>query len=63
MLEEEWLLDEIEGARRGGFCCEPAGAFGALPRALGPDMELDRVPRVRKAERKSPIGGTPVTHA
>ncbi|MFJ5773315.1 arylamine N-acetyltransferase [Streptomyces sp. NPDC093094] len=34
-LEEKRLLDKVVGARRGGFCYELNGAFGALLAALG----------------------------
>ncbi|POX53263.1 arylamine N-acetyltransferase [Streptomyces sp. Ru72] len=40
VLEEERLLDKIVGARRGGFCYELNGAFGALLTALGFDVTL-----------------------
>jgi len=40
VLEEKRLLDKIVGARRGGFCYELNGAFGALLRALGFDVTL-----------------------
>jgi N-hydroxyarylamine O-acetyltransferase len=40
VLEEERLLDKIVGARRGGFCYELNGAFGALLGALGFDVTL-----------------------
>lgn len=40
VLEEERLLDKILGARRGGFCYELNGAFGALLAALGFDVTL-----------------------
>ncbi|MES9519529.1 arylamine N-acetyltransferase family protein [Streptomyces capoamus] len=39
-LEEERLLDKVTGARRGGFCYELNGAFGALLTALGYQVEL-----------------------
>ncbi|WP_189948408.1 arylamine N-acetyltransferase family protein [Streptomyces alanosinicus] len=35
VLEEERLLDKVIGRRRGGFCYELNGAFGALLTALG----------------------------
>ncbi|MET7476114.1 arylamine N-acetyltransferase [Streptomyces sp. NPDC005648] len=35
VLEEKRLLDKVVGARRGGFCYELNGAFGALLDALG----------------------------
>ena len=35
VLEEERLLEKVVGARRGGFCYELNGAFGALLGALG----------------------------
>jgi N-hydroxyarylamine O-acetyltransferase len=40
VLEEKRLLDKIVGARRGGFCYELNGAFGALLTALGFDVTL-----------------------
>src|SRR5947208_1985027 len=40
VLAEQPLLDKIVGARRGGFCYELNGAFAALLRALGYDVEL-----------------------
>ncbi|MDL5201534.1 arylamine N-acetyltransferase [Streptomyces sp. ALI-76-A] len=40
VLEEERLLDKVVGARRGGFCYELNGAFGALLGALGFDVTL-----------------------
>ncbi|MFK0291467.1 arylamine N-acetyltransferase [Streptomyces sp. NPDC090442] len=39
-LAEQPLLDKIVGARRGGFCYELNGAFAALLRALGYEVEL-----------------------
>ena len=38
VLEEERLLNKVVGARRGGFCYELNGAFGALLGALGFDV-------------------------
>ncbi|MEU0849516.1 arylamine N-acetyltransferase [Streptomyces flaveolus] len=35
VLEEERLLDKVVGARRGGFCYELNGLFGALLSSLG----------------------------
>ncbi|MBO4260735.1 arylamine N-acetyltransferase, partial [Streptomyces griseorubiginosus] len=35
VLEEKRLLDKVVGARRGGFCYELNGAFGALLAELG----------------------------
>lgn len=35
VLEEDALVDKIVGRRRGGFCYELNGAFGALLQALG----------------------------
>ena len=35
VLDEKRLLDKVVGARRGGFCYELNGAFGALLTALG----------------------------
>ena len=40
VLEEKRLLDKLVGARRGGFCYELNGAFGALLAALGFDVTL-----------------------
>ncbi|MFJ9730840.1 arylamine N-acetyltransferase [Streptomyces sp. NPDC101171] len=40
VLEEERLLDKVVGRRRGGFCYELNGAFGALLTALGYEVEL-----------------------
>lgn len=40
VLEEQWLLDKLVGARRGGFCYELNGSFGALLAALGFDVVL-----------------------
>ncbi|MET9864895.1 arylamine N-acetyltransferase [Streptomyces sp. NPDC006129] len=40
VLEEERLLAKVVGARRGGFCYELNGAFGALLAALGYDVAL-----------------------
>ncbi|MFJ5528975.1 arylamine N-acetyltransferase [Streptomyces sp. NPDC093261] len=40
VLEERRLFDKIVGARRGGFCYELNGAFGALLVALGFDVTL-----------------------
>ena len=40
VLEEKRLLDKVVGARRGGFCYELNGAFGALLTALGFDVTL-----------------------
>jgi N-hydroxyarylamine O-acetyltransferase len=40
VLEEGRLLDKLVGARRGGFCYELNGAFGALLGALGFDVTL-----------------------
>ncbi|MFJ4814197.1 arylamine N-acetyltransferase [Streptomyces sp. NPDC088801] len=39
-LEEKRLLDKVVGARRGGFCYELNGSFGALLAALGYDVAL-----------------------
>ncbi|MEU9984254.1 arylamine N-acetyltransferase [Streptomyces sp. NPDC050856] len=38
VLEEKALLDKVVHARRGGFCYELGGAFGALLRDLGFDV-------------------------
>ncbi|MBB4715289.1 arylamine N-acetyltransferase family protein [Streptomyces luteogriseus] len=40
VLEEKHLLDKVVGARRGGFCYELNGSFGALLAALGYDVAL-----------------------
>ncbi|MEU3484510.1 arylamine N-acetyltransferase family protein [Streptomyces massasporeus] len=40
VLEEKRLLDKVVGARRGGFCYELNGSFGALLEALGYDVAL-----------------------
>ncbi|MFH9004894.1 arylamine N-acetyltransferase [Streptomyces afghaniensis] len=40
VLEEKRLLDKVVGARRGGFCYELNGAFGALLAALEYDVAL-----------------------
>ncbi|MFF4396794.1 arylamine N-acetyltransferase [Streptomyces sp. NPDC001480] len=40
VLEETRLVDKLVGARRGGFCYELNGAFGALLTALGFDVDL-----------------------
>ncbi|WSQ09138.1 arylamine N-acetyltransferase [Streptomyces sp. NBC_01231] len=40
VLEEKWLLDKVVGARRGGFCYELNGVFGALLAALGFEVTL-----------------------
>ncbi|MFJ8779605.1 arylamine N-acetyltransferase [Streptomyces sp. NPDC102476] len=40
VLEEERLVEKVVGARRGGFCYELNGAFGALLAALGFDVTL-----------------------
>ncbi|MFF6977507.1 arylamine N-acetyltransferase [Streptomyces sp. NPDC008343] len=40
VLEEKRLLDKVVRARRGGFCYELNGAFGALLGALGFDVTL-----------------------
>ena len=40
VLEENRLFDKVVGARRGGFCYELNGAFGALLTALGFDVTL-----------------------
>ncbi|GGY12012.1 arylamine N-acetyltransferase family protein [Streptomyces djakartensis] len=40
VLEEKRLLDKVVGARRGGFCYELNGSFGALLAALGYDVML-----------------------
>jgi N-hydroxyarylamine O-acetyltransferase len=40
VLEEKRLLDKVVGARRGGFCYELNGLFGALLAALGFEVTL-----------------------
>jgi N-hydroxyarylamine O-acetyltransferase len=40
VLEEKRLLDKVVGARRGGFCYELNGLFGALLAALGYEVTL-----------------------
>ncbi|MFD1657023.1 arylamine N-acetyltransferase [Streptomyces caeni] len=40
VLDEKRMIDKIVGARRGGFCYELNGAFGALLRAVGFDVTL-----------------------
>ncbi|WP_020115433.1 arylamine N-acetyltransferase family protein [Streptomyces bottropensis] len=40
VLEEKRLLDKVVGRRRGGFCYELNGLFGALLAALGFDVTL-----------------------
>ncbi|MGW7523694.1 arylamine N-acetyltransferase family protein [Streptomyces sp. NPDC054783] len=40
VLEEERLLDKVIGRRRGGFCYELNGLFGALLAALGYEVDL-----------------------
>ncbi|MDN3249050.1 MULTISPECIES: arylamine N-acetyltransferase [unclassified Streptomyces] len=40
VLQEERLLDKVVGARRGGFCYELNGLFGALLTALGYEVTL-----------------------
>ena len=40
VLEEKRLLDKVVGARRGGFCYELNGLFGALLTALGFEVTL-----------------------
>lgn len=40
VLEEKRLVDKVVEARRGGFCYELNGAFGALLTALGFDVAL-----------------------
>ncbi|MGW3650238.1 arylamine N-acetyltransferase family protein [Streptomyces sp. NPDC000878] len=40
VLEENRLLEKVVGARRGGFCYELNGVFGALLTALGFDVTL-----------------------
>ncbi|WP_328771643.1 arylamine N-acetyltransferase family protein [Streptomyces sp. NBC_00286] len=40
VLEEKRLLDKLVGARRGGFCYELNGAFGALLAELGFEVTL-----------------------
>ncbi|MGW0819988.1 arylamine N-acetyltransferase family protein [Streptomyces sp. NPDC002845] len=40
VLDEKRLFDKVVGARRGGFCYELNGAFGALLATLGFDVTL-----------------------
>ncbi|MEV8591466.1 arylamine N-acetyltransferase [Streptomyces sp. NPDC052012] len=40
VLEEKRLLEKVVGSRRGGFCYELNGVFGALLAALGYDVTL-----------------------
>ena len=40
VLNDEWLFDKIVSRRRGGFCYELNGLFGALLRALGFEVEM-----------------------
>jgi N-hydroxyarylamine O-acetyltransferase len=40
ILDEGKLLSKVVGGRRGGFCYELNGAFGALLRALGFDVQM-----------------------
>ncbi|MFI2504713.1 arylamine N-acetyltransferase [Streptomyces sp. NPDC018972] len=40
VLDEKRLLDKVVEARRGGFCYELNGVFGALLAALGYDVQL-----------------------
>jgi N-hydroxyarylamine O-acetyltransferase len=40
VLEERRLVEKVVGARRGGFCYELNGAFGALLAALGFEVTL-----------------------
>ncbi|MES5821177.1 arylamine N-acetyltransferase [Streptomyces sp. RG80] len=40
VLEEKRLLDKVVGARRGGFCYELNGSFGALLTTLGFEVTL-----------------------
>ncbi|WP_369155925.1 arylamine N-acetyltransferase family protein [Streptomyces sp. R02] len=40
VLDGKRLVDKVVGARRGGFCYELNGAFGALLTALGYDVTL-----------------------
>ncbi|MFE1285187.1 arylamine N-acetyltransferase [Streptomyces sp. NPDC058751] len=40
VLEEKRLLDKVVGSRRGGFCYELNGVFGALLAVLGFDVTL-----------------------
>ncbi|MEV0633701.1 arylamine N-acetyltransferase [Streptomyces sp. NPDC050619] len=58
VLEENRLLDKLVGARRGGFCYELNGAFGALLAALGFEVGL-LAARVHGAEGRL---GIPYDH-
>ncbi|MFJ1731959.1 arylamine N-acetyltransferase [Streptomyces sp. NPDC088254] len=40
VLEERWLVEKVVEGRRGGFCYELNGAFGALLAGLGFDVTL-----------------------
>src|ERR1043165_6754189 len=47
LTDEQRIVDKVVRRRRGGFCYELNGAFAALLRALGFDVEMlsARVPR------------------
>ncbi len=49
ILDDEYLFDKIVSRRRGGFCYELNGLFGALLRALGFDVSMFSA-RVANAE-------------
>jgi len=53
-LDSESLFDKIVTARRGGYCFELNGAFGALLRALGFDV-TDCMARFLKGEADIPM--------
>ncbi|MEU5362494.1 arylamine N-acetyltransferase [Streptomyces sp. NPDC005925] len=58
VLEEQRLLDKVVAGRRGGFCYELNGAFGALLTALGFEVTL-LAARVRVDEERL---GIPYDH-
>ncbi|MEV6961501.1 arylamine N-acetyltransferase [Streptomyces sp. NPDC051207] len=58
VLEEQRLLDKVVAGRRGGFCYELNGAFGALLTALGFEVTL-LAARVRIGEERL---GIPYDH-
>lgn len=56
VLEEARLVEKVVGARRGGFCYELNGAFGALLAALGFDVTLLMRPGVRgRGSARDPV--------
>lgn len=58
VLEEKRLLDKVVGVRRGGFCYELNGAFGALLTALG----FDAVPLAARVHGEEGRLGIPYDH-